>query len=147
MVSKNNYEGMPLIAEKWQTMLRDTVLRDPARVADVSAALWRGLAHHLTAIIGERGFASLYARSVYQVSSNYPWLAGQAQPLDGVPFIELHQRLQAQLMPVAGQASVALLSVFIDTLTLLIGELVTASILHAAWGDEAVSPAETESKK
>lgn len=138
---------MPLIVKKWESMVRETVLSDPERVADASVTLWRGLAQHLTAIIGERGFASLYARSVYQVSRNYPWLADQAHPLAGEPFTELHQRLQVQGMPVAGQASIALFGVFIDTLTLLIGELVTTSILHAAWGDDAVNPAGTEPKK
>ena len=120
------------------------VLRDPARVADASAALWLNLELHLSAIIGERGFISLFSHSVHQASREYLWLADQGSPLGTAPFSELRQRLQACDMPEAGQASVALLGIFIDTLTILIGELVTTSILRAAWGNDTVSPAGSE---
>ncbi len=138
---------MALIDERRQGMIERMVLRDPARVADTSAELWRSLELHLSAIVGERGFVSLYARSVHQASRDYPWLAGQPSPLAAVPFGELQQRLQEQAMPDAAQGSIALLCIFIDTLNLLIGELVTTSILRAAWGDDTVSPAGTESQK
>lgn len=138
---------MALIDERRQGMIERMVLRDPARVAETSAELWRGLELHLSAIVGERGFVSLYERSVHQASRDYPWLGGQPSPLAAVPFGELQQRLQEQAMPSAAQGSIALLSIFIDTLTLLIGELVTTSILRAAWGDDTVSPAGTESEK
>jgi hypothetical protein len=136
---------MALIDERRHGMLERMVLRDPARVAEASAELWRRLELQLSAIIGERGFVALFARSVHQASRDYPWLAGQPSPLAAVPFGELQERLQAQGMPDAGQGSIALFNIFIDTLTLLIGELVTTSILRAAWGDDTVSPAGTES--
>jgi hypothetical protein len=136
---------MALIDEWRHGMLERLVLRDPARVAEASAELWRSLELRLSAIIGERGFVALFARSVHQASRDYPWLAGQPSPLAAVPFGELQERLQAQGMPDAGQGSIALFNIFIDTLTLLIGELVTTSILRAAWGDDTVSPAGTES--
>lgn len=135
---------MALNDEQRHRTIQRMVLRDPARVADTSAALWLSLELQLSAIIGERGFISLYARSVHQASQAYPWLADQAPPLGAAPFSELQQRLQTRGMPEAGQASIALLSIFIDTLTLLIGELVTTSILRAAWGDDTVSPAGSE---
>ncbi|MHA4871120.1 hypothetical protein ACXZ1M_25875 [Duganella sp. PWIR1] len=130
--------------QRYRTIQRK-VLCEPARVAEVSVALWIQLELQLSAIIGERGFITLYARSVHQASQTYPWLADQASPLGAAPFTELQQRLQARGMPESGEASIALLSIFIDTLTLLIGELVTTSILRAAWGDDTLSPAGSES--
>lgn len=135
-----------LIEKHWHRMIRIAVSRDPARVPETSAALWRDLARHLTAIIGERGFDALYARSLHQVGATYPWLTGPGQEDGKASFSQLRQRLQEQAMPAAGQASIALLCTFIDTLTLLIGELVTSSILRAAWGDDTVNPAVSESQ-
>ncbi|MBA5689758.1 hypothetical protein [Rugamonas apoptosis] len=137
---------MALIEKRWHRMIRIAVSRDPARVPETSAVLWRGLAEHLTAIIGERGFDALYARSLHQVSATYPWLAGIDPAEEHVTFSQLQHRLQQQSMPAAGEASSALLCTFIDTLTLLIGELVTSSILRAAWGDDTVNPAVSESQ-
>lgn len=125
-------------------MVRIAVSRDPARVPEASAALWRDLAHHLIAIIGERGFDALYARSLHQVGATYPWLAEPGPDEEQATFSQLQQRLREQ--PAAGPASIALLCTFIDTLTLLIGELVTSSILRAAWGDDTVNPAVSESQ-
>lgn len=138
---------MALIDTQWHRKIESAVLRDPARVPEASAALWRDLAHHLIAIIGERGFDALYARCLHQVGGAYPWLAESDQDLPPAAVSLLQQRLQAQAMPAAGQASIALLCTFIDTLTLLIGELVTSSILRAAWGDDTVNPAVSEPKE
>ncbi|WP_373991931.1 hypothetical protein [Duganella sp. BuS-21] len=136
---------MALINEQRHRTIQRKVLAEPARVAEISAALWATLAQQLSGIIGERGFGTLYARSVHQASQTYPWLAAPASPLGAAPFTELQQRLQMRGMPESGEASIALLSIFIDTLTLLIGELVTTSILRAAWGDDTLSPAGSES--
>jgi hypothetical protein len=137
---------MALSDKHWHRMIQIAVLRDPARVPEASAVLWRDLAHHLTGIIGERGFDALYVRSLHQASVAYPWLAEPEQDQGAATYAQLQRRLQAQAMPAAGQASIALLCTFIDTLTLLIGELVTSSILRAAWGDDTVNPVLSESQ-
>lgn len=46
--------------------------------ADVNMGLWEGLGRELRAIIGERGFASLYASSLHRAAESFPWLAPQA---------------------------------------------------------------------
>jgi hypothetical protein len=130
---------MALIDEQRHRMIRQAVLRHPDRVGDASAALWRSLALHLCAIIGNHGFTLLYERSVHQLAASQPWLANQPPPLGEPAFAELQRRLQQQDSATAGEASVALLTTFLETLTLLIGELVTASILRAAWGDDTIN--------
>ena len=125
-------------------MIRHMVLRDPERALAASIELWRTLALHLTAIIGEGGFESMYARSLHKASVRYPWLASPVAGPPDVIFSDLSRRLQERGMPEAGQASAALLTIFIDTLIVLIGQPVTTSILRAAWGDDAVDNAGTE---
>ncbi|MBA5607181.1 hypothetical protein H3H36_17635 [Duganella sp. FT3S] len=137
---------MALTEQHWHRIVRIAVSRDRSRVPAASAALSRALAQHLTAIIGERGFDALYARSLHQVGAAYPWLAEPEHDEGKTPFSQLEQRLQEQSMPVASEASIALLCTFIDILTLLIGELVTSSILRAAWGDDTENPVVSESQ-
>ncbi|MBU6995582.1 MAG: hypothetical protein JZL64_11385, partial [Ferrovum myxofaciens] len=49
--------------------------RHPEGVVDGAIVSWEQLATHLVSIIGESGFNSLYARSVFLAQSTFPWLA------------------------------------------------------------------------
>ena|SRR5471032_973140 len=135
---------MILAAEQRRKMIRRAVLRDTEHALDASAELWRALALQLTAIIGESGFETLYARTLHQASIDYPWLASPIAGPSAAIFSDLSARMHEHGMPDAGEASIALLSKFIDTLILLIGEPVTTTILRAAWGDNVVNNAGTE---
>ena len=112
--------------------------------ADTSIVLWERLATELTVIIGERGFSSLYAGSLNQAALQYAWLAPHPPPASSDAFILLASSLTARAPAEAQAASGAMLNIFIDTLIILIGELVTISILRAAWGDDVVNIAGTE---
>lgn len=110
---------------------------------DVDFRLWESLARELRALIGERGFALMYARSLHQAAVIFPWLAPEsAQTADD--FRLLAVLLQAQQVAEAQAASAALLNIFIDALIVLIGELLTDSILRKAWGDNVLNQAVTE---
>jgi hypothetical protein len=124
-------------------MIGQAVLRPAGADADVDLRRWQSLALELRIIIGERGFASLYARSLHRAAVTYPWLAPEP-PEDGEAFDLLTARLRTQPAEVAHAASAALLNIFIDTLIVLIGELLTDSILRKAWGDDVVNQAGTE---
>src|SRR5471032_300340 len=121
---------MVLPADQRHRMIRHAVLRGPER----SIELWRTLALHLTSIIGDGGFESLYARSLHQASIRDPWLASPVTGPHDAIFSDLFMRMQERGMPESGQACIALLTIFIDTLILLIGEPVMTNILRAAWG-------------
>lgn len=120
-------------------------MQRPEAMAEVSVHLWERLAVELISIIGEGGFQSLYSRSVHLAAATYPWLApGQpAQPTDS-RFAGLKISLEGRDSTEASEASVALLITFVDILAVLIGELLTTSILHSAWGDDALDRAEKE---
>ncbi|MBA3696760.1 MAG: hypothetical protein H0W85_08410 [Methylotenera sp.] len=100
--------------------------------------LWTKLADQLIPIIGNDGFAMLYARSLFLARTKFEWLPAP-QVLDPAAsrFDALSDCLRKQSITKSSKGSEALLCSFIDILTLLIGEPLTTSILHAAWGDAA----------
>ena len=110
---------------------------------DTGVVLWERLAAELIAIIGERGFASLYARSLNQAATVHKWLAPPPKASRDA-FKLLAASLQARAPAEAQAANGAMLNIFIDTLIILIGEPVTNGILRAAWGDDVVNDAGTE---
>lgn len=114
-------------------------------MADAAVKLWQPLASQLIAIIGESGFRSLFARSLFLTRMVYQWLpAGNAsQPAD-LQFIDLKASLGKRGAAEASQANGALLLTFTNTLASLIGEALTASILSSAWGIDAPTMDQTD---
>ncbi|WP_157979495.1 hypothetical protein [Rhodoferax ferrireducens] len=105
------------------------------KVADTAIALWEQMATQIIAIVGEGGFNSLYARSLFLTASHHPWLAsGALSPQTGQRFAELKicMEEQAPAQVVAGTS--LLLITFTDILASLIGEQLTVRILQSAWG-------------
>jgi hypothetical protein len=124
-------------------MIGQAVRRAPGSDDDVDLRLWQSLALELRVIIGERGFESMYARSLHLAAAASPWLASETAQ-SGDAFALLAARLKQRPAAEAQAASAALLNIFIDTLIVLIGELLTYSILRKAWGDDVVNQAATE---
>lgn len=111
---------------------------------DVSMVLWERLAAELALIIGDRGFASLYARSLNEASAEFACLHPPTHRPPFHAFNLLASILQKCSPEEAQAANAAVLNIFIDTLIILIGELVTNKILRSAWGDDVVDHAGTE---
>jgi hypothetical protein len=126
-------------------MIEKAVMQRPEALVAVTLHLWERLSFELTSIIGEGGFQSLYARSVHLVRVRYPWIVPihSSQPSDSA-FASLKSCLEERDLTEGNEASVALLSTFIDILIVLIGELLTTSILRSAWGDDVVDIAGKE---
>ena len=115
------------------------------KVADTAINLWEQMATQIISIVGNGGFNSLYARSVFLSQSTFPWLA--ADPLSPQPdhrFSELKMSLEGQMPAQAREANSLLLITFTDILASLIGEQLTTSILRSAWGDDASNKAGKE---
>lgn len=123
-------------------------MQRPEAVPDVTISLWENLASELIAIIGDGGFQSLYARSIHLTRATFPWLT-PVHPAQGSnsQLAGLKKDLEGQDVAQAGEASITLLITFINILAVLIGELLTASILHAAWDDSALDTAVEEFRK
>lgn len=135
---------MATVHEQRQRLIEHALRRDPGAVVDVSIRLWEQLSTELSQIVGERGVESMYARSLHQSQKQFSWL--MPHPPQGLEaaLTALRASLQGQADSAACAASTAMLMHFINTLILLIGELLTNSILLKAWGDDVVNNAGTE---
>jgi len=131
--------------EQRHQLIARAILPDPggAGVAAISAQRWHQLAGQLCPIIGDGGFMAIYLRSLHVTRNQYTWLPQHDAIPAGAAFAALGQALR-ECPADAGGASTALLCTFIDTLILLIGELLTTSILREAWGDDVENHAGTE---
>lgn len=108
------------------------------QVADAAISLWERMATQIVSIVGEGGFNSLYARSVFLAQPTFPWLAPNSlSSQTDQRFVELKTSLAGQMPAQARAANSLLLITFTDILAALIGEQLTASILRSAWGNDA----------
>lgn len=124
--------------DRRQQLIHRTIARSTDAAAEVAIQLWQPLASQLISLIGEGGFNALYARSLYLIHADFPWLAPSEAPrcADG-RFADLKISLDAQSAPEATKASHMLLLTFTDILASLIGEPLTINILRSAWGGDA----------
>ena len=114
----------------------------PADIAAVASGAGERLARHLTPLIGQSGFATVYARGLELAQRQCPQLksVGAAEPSEGA-FDPLERFLTHQPPAVASEAAVALFSTIAELLASLIGEQLTLGVLHEAWpGHFANSP-------
>lgn len=120
-------------------------MQRPEAAIDLTIILWERLASELISIIGEGGFQSLYSRSVHLTRAKFPWmvLSHPWQRTDS-RFPDLRISFEGREFTEVSEASIALLITFIDILAVLIGELLTTSILSSAWGDDVLDIAGKE---
>lgn len=118
---------------------------DPEKVREASIDLWERIATQIIFIVGEGGFNSLYARSVYLTQSTFPWLgANSHHPQNDQRFVALKMSFEGQTPMQVSVANSRLLIIFTDTLASLIGEELTTNILRLAWGDDISDSADRE---
>ncbi len=117
-----------------------------SHVAASVVSLWRDLEGQLTPIVGPRGVAALYARSLYLTGREFPWIG---HPQDGVPesldLNALHSALAAQSSGLATEGGTALLETFQSLLVSMVGVALTERLLHdvllpSSSGDAAQDP-------
>lgn len=125
--------------------IKNILAQHHEKVADAAISLWEQMATQIIAIVGEGGFNSLYARSVFLTQSTFPWLTASSMlPLADQRFAELKMSLEGQTPAQASAANSLLLITFTDILAALIGEQLTTSILRSAWGNDASDRANKE---
>lgn len=109
-----------------------------AKDADAAIALWTPLAIHVISIVGEAGFDSLYARSVFLTQSTFPWLVVSSPSLNtSHHFAALTASFEGQPSDQARAANCLLLITFTNIMASLIGEALTTRILSSAWRYDA----------
>ncbi|MGV8894690.1 MAG: hypothetical protein ACOH2K_17465 [Burkholderiaceae bacterium] len=128
-------------------IIKSRMVEHTEKISDASVLLWEQMATQIISIIGESGFNSLYARSIFFTQSTYPWLAiGVLLPQTDHRFAELRMCLEVQTPAQASAANSLLLITFTDILAALIGEQLTTNILRSAWGLDAADSAGEELK-
>ena len=112
--------------------------RGNQQAADMAIILWEQVASKIISIIGERGFKSLYVRSIFLNLSKFSWLATY-NPKSEInnQFTELKICFEMQTPDQIKEANNQLLLTLTDILASLIGEPLTTNILCTAWGDVA----------
>ncbi len=114
-------------------------------VADAAIHLWEQMATEIISIVGDGGFNSLYARSVFLTQSQFPWLAASSpSPQTDYRFAALRMSLEGQTPAQASEANSLLLMTFTAILSALIGEDLTINILRLAWGNDVSDEAGKE---
>lgn len=135
---------MPTTDQQRHQMIERAVRLPAHEQADISSLLWNNLADELRALVGAGTLESLYIRSAHRAGVAFPWIAPSLRELSHVPFELIDLSVHARDADEAQAANAALLTIFTDTLTLLIGELLTNNILRKAWGDDIVDIAGME---
>ncbi len=105
---------------------------DTVRIADAAVLTWLGIEAALSPVIGQRGVAALYKRSLFLARKDHPWLTavyeGAQAPVD---FAKLATAMLQQTVSSAVGANSALLQTFYDLLANLIGEALTRRLLQS----------------
>jgi hypothetical protein len=127
--------------------IRSLTAQHTEKVADAVIGLWEQVATQIISIVGEGGFDSLYARSIFLTRSTFPWLvATSGSPQTDHRFTNLKTSLEGQTPALIREANSLLLITFTDILASLVGEPLTARILDSAWDNDAQDRAGKEFK-
>jgi hypothetical protein len=107
--------------------------RDPDAIVNTSIELLELIADELIESIGEQGFEILLFRTIQRVNLDFTWLMFDPRSRPADPeFNALRRCFEGEDPDEAGAASLQLFNTLIDSLTLLIGNHLTMSTLHAA---------------
>lgn len=117
---------------------------DSRHIADQAVQQWHAVMAALSRIIGNHGVSALYRRAMFLAQQTYPWLQPPAET-EGMDLELLHGLLARREPAEALQASAALLRLFRDVLTSLIGvslveRLLPAGLPHSPPGAAAQDP-------
>ena len=106
----------------------------PENVAKTVASTLRGIQQELAPIIGQRGVAALYKRSLHLAKARFAWLPEpHASALDALDLMPLTTVLAQRSADEAAAAGARLLQDFDDLLVTLIGPSLTRRLLRSVW--------------
>jgi hypothetical protein len=116
---------------------RSDVAADSSAFADRALWSWERIAFHLTPLIGEAGFQSLYFRALHLA---LPQCSNLTVHKQCASTDELFQKLKEDLVALdpamTEHCSNVLLNKFTDLVSSMIGDLLMSQILHSAWNDQ-----------
>ncbi|WON74042.1 hypothetical protein [Nitrosospira sp. Is2] len=118
-------------------LIKSLLVESDEQIADAAISLWEPMASEIISIVGEEGFNSLYARTIFLHRAVFPWLSvasDQLQANQGLA--ELKMSFKKQTPTQVSEANNLLLITFTDILASLIGEQLTTRILCLAWSTD-----------
>ena len=109
------------------------------RIADLSVSIWRDVDAALSPIIGQLGVAALFKRSLYLTRTDQPCLASVYEGVLGPgEYAGLQTALSEQTSATAAAANGALLRIFHNLLSKLIGQALTDQLLRSVLDNPAL---------
>ncbi len=114
---------------------------DAAHVGVALGTIWHGIERALSPILGKRGVAALYHRSLHVAGATYPWLDERH---DGVPLVFDVETLKSAVVQQSAADAVAggtsLILAFCELLASLIGPSLTERLLRPLLVDALRDP-------
>jgi len=129
---------MPLKSQqsRWPAPLAGRVTdgADAEQVAGAVGDIWLEIEQALHPIVGHRGVAALYNRSLHLTAVAYPWLAIDRPAVPAaVDPSGLRSVLAQQAAAEAAAGASALFQTFHELLASLVGASLTDRLLHSVW--------------
>ena len=128
----------------WPAPLADRVAGDASaeQIAGAIVAVWQEIDLALNPIIGHRGVAALFNRSLYLTATAHPWLiVGHQGATAAIDPSALQAVLARQDAAEAAAGGIALFQQFRELLASLVGAPLTDRLLQPTWARPAgVSP-------
>jgi hypothetical protein len=107
-----------------------------AQIADAVVANWHEIDAVLVPIIGKRGLAALYQRSVHVTAQSHPWLSVSHEgTLAVADFTELIPLIRQQDSATAMAGAATLFTTFHQLLSSVVGSSLTERLLGSVWAD------------
>ena len=104
---------------------------DQAHVAASVVALWHEIERQLMPIIGARGVAALYGRTLYVTTRTHPWLGDAPEGVQASMDLEtLYNAIAAQPRAIAIEGGRALFTAFHGLLESMVGAVLTERLLR-----------------
>jgi len=115
---------------------------DGAQIADIIISILQEIDTVLYPIIGKRGVAALYKRSLYLTGPSHPWLAGNHE---GIPMTMDLQDLKSifgrqDSAAIVATGGAVLLQTFYELLISLVGPSLTERIFRSVWANSLSGP-------
>ena len=105
-----------------------------AQIAEAIVSTWQGIEAALSPVIGKRGVAALYERSLHLSGLSHPWLAATRESVQTTMDLPaLKSALSQQSSANAAAAGGALLQTVYELLASLIGPSLTERLLDPVW--------------
>ena len=133
--------GTPMLRQIAHRLMTQQVgtRRDVDELALAAVHVYATLLTSLSPLLGDSGSSALLRRSLKLTEATFPCYTEARDGKDGL-LNAVGACLRKQSPDVAWDASVAVLTAYIELLATFIGERLTRQLLHEAWPDLHISP-------